>query len=67
MLGGRRGLVRMILPLAYGGTVIDSPWEPPLAGTEAEHLVGAPGRLRMTFRWKTADLDAAGLRVRIGA
>ncbi|WP_225728191.1 MULTISPECIES: hypothetical protein [unclassified Nocardia] len=47
--------------------MIDSPWEPPLAGTEAEHLVGAPGRLRMTFRWKTADLDAAGLRVRIGA
>ncbi|MFI7610724.1 DUF664 domain-containing protein [Nonomuraea terrae] len=43
------------------------PWEPPLAGTEAEHLVGALERLRATFRWKTDDLDAAGLRTRIGA
>ncbi|MGH3480056.1 MAG: DUF664 domain-containing protein, partial [Nocardioidaceae bacterium] len=45
----------------------DYPWEPPLAGTEAEHLVGALDRLRMTFRWKTDDLDAAGLQTRIGA
>ncbi|MEQ4724534.1 DUF664 domain-containing protein [Nonomuraea sp. B19D2] len=42
-------------------------WEPPLAGTEAEHLVGALDRLRTTFRWKADDLDAAGLRTRIGA
>jgi hypothetical protein len=27
-------------------------WEPPLAGAEAEHLVGALDRLRATFRWK---------------
>ena len=46
---------------------IDYPWEPPLAGTEAEHLVGALDRLRTTFRWKSDDLDAAGLRARIGA
>jgi hypothetical protein len=30
----------------------DNPWEPPLAGTELEHLVGALDRLRTTFRWK---------------
>src|SRR5262245_20480838 len=43
------------------------PWEPPLAGTEVEHLVGALERLRTTFRWKADDLDAAGLNTRIGA
>ncbi len=43
----------------------DFPWEPPFAGTEAEHLVGALDRLRATFRWKADDLDAAGLRARI--
>lgn len=42
-------------------------WEPPLAGTEAEHLIGALDRLRATFRWKTDDLGPAGLRLRIGA
>jgi hypothetical protein len=42
------------------------PWEPPLAGTEAEHLVGALERLRATFRWKTDGLDAAGLSTRLG-
>ena len=40
----------------------DTPWEPPLAGTEVEHLVGALDRLRTTFRWKADDLDAAGLQ-----
>ena len=45
----------------------DCPWEPPLAGTEAEHLAGALGRLRTTFRWKADDLDAAGLQARTGA
>jgi hypothetical protein len=45
----------------------DYPWEPPLAGTEAEHLTGALDRLRTTFRWKADDLDAAGLGARIGA
>ena len=29
---------------------IDPPWEPPLAGTEADHLLGALDRLRYTFR-----------------
>jgi hypothetical protein len=33
----------------------DYPWEPPLAGSEAEHLVGALDRLRWTFRWKAVD------------
>ena len=45
----------------------DFPWEPPFAGTEVEHLVGALDRLRTTFRWKADGLDAAGLRTRIGA
>jgi hypothetical protein len=45
----------------------DYPWEPPLAGTEAEHLTGALERMRTTFRWKADDLDAAGLAARIGA
>ena len=45
----------------------DHPWEPPLAGTEVEHLVGALERMRTTFRWKADNLDAAGLRTRIGA
>jgi hypothetical protein len=44
----------------------DTPWEPPLAGTELEHLVGALDRLRTTFRWKADDLDAAGLQTRSG-
>ncbi|MGZ4636798.1 MAG: mycothiol transferase [Nocardioidaceae bacterium] len=48
-------------------TTTDYPWEPPLAGTEAEHLVGALDRLRATFRWKADDLDVAGLQTRIGA
>jgi hypothetical protein len=43
------------------------PWEPPFAGTEVEHLVGALDRLRATFRWKAGGLDAAGLQTRIGA
>lgn len=44
----------------------DCPWEPPVAGTEIEHLVGALERLRTTLRWKADDLDAAGLQIRIG-
>jgi hypothetical protein len=44
----------------------DRPWEPPFAGTEQEHLLGALDRLRWTFRWKAADLDAAGLAHRVG-
>ena len=44
----------------------DTPWEPPLAGTETEQLFGALDRLRTTFRWKAGHLDAAGLQARIG-
>lgn len=43
-----------------------TPWEPPLAGTEAEHLLGALDRLRTTFRWKAGGLDTAGLQTRVG-
>ena len=46
---------------------VDAPWEPPFAGTETEHLLGALDRLRTTFRWKAGHLDAAGLRTTIGA
>lgn len=45
----------------------DTPWEPPLAGTEVEQLTGALERLRATFRWKADDLGAAGLRATVGA
>jgi hypothetical protein len=45
----------------------DTPWEPPLAGTEVEHIIGALDRLRATFRWKADGLDAAGLNARVGA
>ena len=48
-------------------TDLDCPWEPPLAGTEVEHLLGALERLRTTFRWKADELDEAGLQLRIGA
>jgi Protein of unknown function (DUF664) len=48
-------------------TTLDTPWEPPLAGSELDHLVGALDRLRMTFRWKAGDLDSAGLQTQVGA
>jgi hypothetical protein len=51
----------------YGDRMTDTPWEPPLAGTEAEHVLGALDRLRATFRWKADGLDAAGLHARVGA
>jgi Protein of unknown function (DUF664) len=47
------------------GTVTQPPWEPPLAGTETEHLIAALDRQRTTFRWKAGGLDAAGLQTRI--
>ena len=43
------------------------PWEPPFAGTEAEHLLGALDRMRWTFRFKVDGLDAAGLSARIAS
>jgi hypothetical protein len=42
-------------------------WEPPLAGAEVEHLLGALDRQRATFRWKADGLDSDGLNRRIGA
>jgi hypothetical protein len=45
----------------------ERPWEPPLAGTETEHLLGMLDRLRATFRWKAGGLDDTGLASRIGA
>jgi len=46
---------------------VSPPWEPPLAGTEVEHLLAALDRQRATFRWKAEGLDTAGLTARIGA
>jgi hypothetical protein len=43
------------------------PWEPPLAGSDAEHLIGSLERLRATFRWKADGLDAVGLASTVGA
>jgi hypothetical protein len=43
------------------------PWEPPMAGTEVEHLLGALDRMRWTFRWKAGGLDTTGLQARVGA
>lgn len=46
----------------------DEPWaEPPLAGSEVEHLVGALNRLRATFRWKADGLDAAQLQTKVAS
>ena len=42
-------------------------WEPPLAGSESEHLLGALDRLRATFRWKVDGLDSAGMQATVGA
>ena len=43
------------------------PWEPPLAGTADEQLLGSLDRLRWTFRWKVDALDSAGLARTVGA
>jgi hypothetical protein len=48
-------------------TATETPWEPPLAGTDVTQVLGSLDRMRWTFRWKAADLDAAGLNTRIGA
>ncbi|GAA4714663.1 DUF664 domain-containing protein [Nocardioides conyzicola] len=39
--------------------------EPPAVGSEAATLVGSLERMRATFAWKCADLDARGLSARI--
>lgn len=46
-------------------TWVPPPWEPPIDGTEAEHLLGALARQRATLRWKADGLDEAGLRRRL--
>ncbi len=46
-------------------THVPDPWEPPLAGTEVEHLLASLDRLRATFYWKARGLDAAGLSFRL--
>ena len=46
-------------------TDIDPPWEPPLAGTETEHLLGSLNRLRTTFRWKADGLDLTPLLAQV--
>jgi hypothetical protein len=40
--------------------------EPPAAGTEVDTLVGALERQRRIVAWKCGDLDAAGLRAKLG-
>jgi len=44
----------------------DTPWEPPLSGSEAEHLFGALDRLRWTFRWKADGLTSEELGTTLG-
>jgi hypothetical protein len=46
--------------------VSETPWEPPLSGTEVEQVLGALDRLRWTFRWKADGLAAAELSSRLG-
>lgn len=48
-------------------TTTQTPWEPPWAGSETDHLAGSLARLRWTFRWKSDGLDRAGLTARVGA
>ena len=48
-------------------TTNDFPWEPPLAGDETAHLLGALDRLRTTFRWKADGLDVEELRATTAA
>ncbi|HEY0238350.1 MAG TPA: DUF664 domain-containing protein [Friedmanniella sp.] len=43
------------------------PWEPPLNGTEVEHLLGALDRQRATFRWKADGRGRSGLTATVGA
>lgn len=45
----------------------EAPWEPPLNGTEVEHLLGALDRQRATFRWKADGRGRAGLTTAVGA
>jgi hypothetical protein len=44
----------------------ENPFEPPLAGSELDHLVGAINRMRSTFRWKADGLDSDALAAKVG-
>lgn len=46
---------------------VEEEWEPPVAGSEEEHLLGALDRLRTTFRWKADGLGEAELRSHLGS
>ncbi len=46
---------------------VPPPWEPPIDGTETEHLLGALRRMRATLRWKAEGLDESGLRAQLGS
>ncbi len=41
--------------------------EPPIAGNEVDTLLGSLERQRATLAWKCRGLDAAGMRVTVGA
>lgn len=41
------------------------PWEPPMGGTEQDHLLGMLDRLRVTFRYKTHGLDMEQLAFKL--
>lgn len=53
-------------PMDEGMDGDQTPWEPPLAGTEQEALFGALDRLRATFHYKSDGLDASSLQSRVG-
>ena len=48
-------------------TTADAWPEPPLAGTEAEAVIGALERQRATLAWKCSGLDAEGMQATVGA
>ena len=50
-----------------GAATDSAPWEPRLDGTEVEHLLGALGRQRATFRRKADGRGRAGLTTTVGA
>ena len=41
--------------------------EPPMAGDEADTLLGSLERQRATFAWKCSGVDASGMRATVGA
>ena len=59
---------QVVLDRFYGRCMAETPpWEPPLDGTEIEHLLGSLERQRATFRWKADGLDAPALATTVGA